>query len=287
MYEKYWNLKELPFLNRSDDRWVYMTPQHQEGLARLTFLISEGRMAGMLTGTYGVGKSLTLALLSRYAEKIHLPVIRMDAIPGGMLPMANHILRQLGIREVPQSLPDALMLLQTYCMGGQNLSRWLLLIDEAHYMARDDGYYFAHYLCNLRIAKKDGADQPLFTLVLAGTSQLRETVNNYESLRRRIQLDWVLDPLTPQQTLEYVQFRIRTAAGDIWIFSPEALKEIYAWTAGIPRSINHICDTSLMLGYAAQVAQVTPEIIQQAAHDTGLDQQPPQDVEARRKEVTP
>jgi general secretion pathway protein A len=273
MYQKYWNLRDSPFLNVTDDRLVYMTEQHQEGLARLVFLISEGRMAGMLSGPFGIGKSLTLELLTHHAEKIQLPVIRMDAIPSGTLPMARYLLRLIGIEEIPQTLPDALMLLQIYCQNASNPVRRLLLIDEAHYLAVDDGYYFAHYLCNLRISRKDGRQElPLFTLVLAGTEKLRETVNEYESLRRRIQLDWVLAPLNQKQSLEYVQFRIRGVSGDMWIFSEEALAEIYRWSAGIPRNINHLCDTALMLGYAAQVSQISREIVRQAAVDTGLDQ---------------
>ncbi|MEI7946148.1 MAG: AAA family ATPase [bacterium] len=273
MYQKYWNLSDLPFLNVTDDRLVYMTDQHQEGLARLVFLVSEGRMAGMLSGPFGIGKSLTLDLLAHHAGKIQLPVIRMDAIPSGTLPMARYLLRLIGIEEIPQTLPDALMLLQIYCQNASNPVRRLLLIDEAHYLAVDDGYYFAHYLCNLRISGKSGRqEQPLFTLVLAGTEKLRQTVNEYESLRRRIQLDWVLAPLNQKQSLEYVQFRIRGVSGDMWIFSEEALTEIFRWSAGIPRNINHLCDTALMLGYAAQVSQISGEIIRQAAVDTGLDQ---------------
>jgi len=285
MYQKYWNLRDLPFLNVTDDRLVYMTDQHQEGLARLVFLISEGRMAGMLSGPFGVGKSLTLELLAHHAAKIQLPVIRMDAIPGGTLPMTRYLLRLIGIAEIPQTLPDALMLLQVYCQNAANPVRRLLLIDEAHYLAQDDGYYFAHYLCNLRILGKEGhQEQPLFTLVLAGTEKLRETVNEYESLRRRIQLDWVLDPLNQKQSLEYVQFRIRGVSGDMWIFSEAALAEIFKWSAGIPRNINHLCDTALMLGYAAQVSQISKEIIRQAAVDTGLDQS--QVVTDAQKEAT-
>ncbi len=272
MYQHYWNLKELPFLNVVEDHLVYMTPSHQEGLARLVFLVNEGRVAGMLSGAFGVGKSLTLELLARHAKQTRLPVIRMDAIPGGTLPMARFLLRSLGVLEPVQSLSDALMLLQVHCQSGKNLQRSLLLIDEAQYLGQDEGCYFAHYLCNLRISSTNEREQPLFTLVLAGSDKLRETVNAYESLRRRVQLDWVIAPLDENQTLEYVQFRVRAAEGDIWIFSQDALAEVYRWSGGVPRNINHLCDTALMLGYAAQVNQISADIIRQAASDTGLDQ---------------
>ena len=45
MYRQYWNLNALPFLNVMDDRFVYMTEQHMEGLSRLIFL--ESYLAGL------------------------------------------------------------------------------------------------------------------------------------------------------------------------------------------------------------------------------------------------
>lgn len=289
MYTKYWNLSAAPFLNIMDERFVYMTDQHREGLARLSFLVDEERMAGMLTGPFGVGKSLTLELLARRAQSRNIPVIRMDAIPGGMLPMARFVLRSMGIKEDPPTLQDALMLLQIYCQTPQpNMQHRLLIIDEAHYLASDNGYYFAHYLCNLRLpATSSTPERQLFTLVLVGTEELRRTVNAYESLRRRIQLDWVLQPLSQRETLEYVQHRIRCAGGDIWLFTQDALAEVYTWSDGVPRDINHLCDTALMLGYAGQVASIDVAIVRQAASDTGLDKKPKEPTESDVSPVPP
>lgn len=274
MYTKYWNLREPPFLNVVNERLVFITDQHQEGLARLIYLIEQGHMAGMLTGSYGVGKSLTLEQLHRHAKKIRLPTIRVDAIPNGSLPMARHILRSLGINEDQQTLPELLMLLQAYCQtnSSRSLTRHLLMIDEAHYLSAEDGFYLMHYLSNLRIpATGNRTETPLFTIILAGTEALRDSVKGFESLQRRIQLDWNIAPLSPQQTSEYVQHHMRAVGGDIWSFSREALDMIYRYSQGIPRSINNLCDTSLMLGFASQASQIGVDIIEQAAHDTGLD----------------
>ncbi len=273
MYTQYWNLREAPFLNVVNDRLVFLTEQHQEGLARLLYLVDQGHMAGMLTGPYGIGKSLTLEQLFRHAQKIRIPTIRIDAIPDGALPMARHILRSLSIEDPVQTLPEALMLLQSYCQSNnsRNLSRHLLMIDEAHFLVSGDGFYLAHYLSNLRIpATGNRTETPLFTTILAGTEALRESIKGFESLRRRIQLDWKLTPLSPEQTTEYVQHHMRAVGGDIWSFSREALDTIYRYSMGIPRSINNICDTALMLGFAAQASQINAEIAEQASHDTGL-----------------
>ena len=273
MYTKYWSLREPPFLNVVNDRLVFITEQHQEGLARLIYLVEQGHMAGMLTGPYGVGKSLTLDQVSRHAQKLRLPVLHVDAIPDGSLPMARHILRSLGINQDHQTLPELLMLLQAYCQANnsRHLTRHLLLIDEAHYLASGRGFYLAHYLTNLRIpATATQAETPLFTIIMAGTEALRESIKDFESLRRRIQLDWTIRPLSPQQTSEYVQHHMRAEGGDIWSFAREALDSIYHFSQGIPRSINNLCDTALMLGFASQASQIGSDIIDQAAQDTGL-----------------
>jgi general secretion pathway protein A len=273
MYTAYWNLRESPFLNVVSDRLIYMTEQHQEGIARLYYLIDQERIAGMLTGAYGVGKTMTLEYLHRRAAKAKLPVIKIDAIPEGSLPMARHILRCLNLPDQAPTLPEALMSLQAYCQtNAGNLTRSLLLIDEAHHLAAGDGFYLAHYLCNLRIpATANREERPLFTIILAGTDELRTALLNQESLRRRIQLDWRLTPLTAAQTAEYIQHHMRAVGGDIWSFSKDAIDAVYTYAKGVPRSINNLCDTALMLGFACQAPHVTKEIIVQAAKDTGLD----------------
>lgn len=271
MYTSYWNLKESPFLNVDNERLLYPSEQLQEGVARLFYLIDQERTAGMLTGPYGVGKTFLLSCLVRRTEELKLPLIRFDAIPDGSLPMARHILKRLDISGDTPTLADALMLMQTRCMDTDRhpLSRHILLIDEAQYLTDKDGLYLVHFLTNLLIHTAQG-DKHLFTIILSGIPQLADSVKNYESLQRRIQLACVLTPFTENQTIEYVQHHMRSAGGDIWSFSLEALRAIHMYSGGIPRNINNICDTALMLGFAARVSSVTPEIVAQAALDTGL-----------------
>ena len=273
MYEKYWNLQEEPFRQVATEKMVYMSLQYREGLARLFYLFDQHRTAGMVTGPYGVGKTMTFEFLRRRALRTKTPVIQVDAVPNGALPMARHILRSLELPDNANTLAEALMTLQSCSrLPSSRLEHTLLLIDEAQQLAEGgEGFYLAHYLCNLRISRSDGTDEPLFTTIIAGTDDLRESMKAQESLRRRIQLDWKLNPLNEPETVEYVQHHISVAGGDIWIFTNDALAAIYTYTCGIPRSINNVCDTALMLGYAAHARVVDNRIVAQAAHDTGLD----------------
>jgi general secretion pathway protein A len=270
MYLKYWNLNEEPFRQIATDRMVFMSMQYREGLARLFYLFDQKRTAGMITGPYGVGKTLTFEFLRRRALRDKAQVIQIDAIPHGSLPMVRHILRCLGLPDAASTLAEALMTLQVHArQSAPRLKHTLLLVDEAQQLVEGDGFYLIHYLCNLRIG--EGGEDPLFTTILAGTDLLREAMKAQDSLRRRIQLDWRLNPLSERETVEYVQHHIAIAGGDIWIFTNEALAAVYTYSRGIPRSINNVCDTALMLGYAAQARVVDNRIVAQAAHDTGLD----------------
>ena len=271
MYTSYWNLRESPFLNVDNEALLYPSPQLQEGVARLYYLIDQERTAGMLTGPYGVGKTYLLSCLVRRTKSLNLPLIRFDAIPDGSLPMARHILQRLDIKGTTETLADALMLMRTRCMEAERrpLTRHILLIDEAQYLTEKDGLYLVHFLCNLMIETPKGSKN-LFTTILSGTPQLSVSVRNYESLQRRVQLSWALTPLDERQTIEYVQHHMRSAGGDIWSFSLEALKAVHTYAGGIPRNINNLCDTALMLGFASRASSVTPELIRLAAIDTCL-----------------
>lgn len=271
MYTSYWNLRGSPFLNVDNEALLYPAPQLQEGVARLYYLIDQERTAGMLTGPYGVGKTFLLSCIVRRTKSLNLPLIRFDAIPDGSLPMARHILKMLGIKGESPTLADALMMMRTRCMetDRRQLQRHILLIDEAQYLTERDGLYLVHFLCNLMVDTPTGVKN-LFTTILAGTPALAENVRRYESLQRRVQLSWALAPLDEAQTAEYVRHHLRAAGGDGEAFSPDALRAVHAYAGGIPRNINNLCDTALMIGFAKRAEAVTPDMVAEAADDTGL-----------------
>lgn len=272
MYADYWNLKDNPFLNTTDCRYLFAGDQHEEAIARFVFLAESGRQAGMLTGPYGVGKSTVLQHVARTVEKKRIPVIRLDAIPGGQLPMARHILSLMKIDGPSTSLPEALMCFAHAADSNPgSLTRTLLCIDEAHYLAAEEGLYLVHYLSNLRITNRTaGKDEPLFTIILAGAPALLPAVKSDPSLSQRMQIVFALSPLSEAQTTAYIQEHMRAAGGDLWVFEKDALSALYQYSGGIPRKINLLCDTSLMLGFAARADNVSRAIVTQAADDTGL-----------------
>ncbi len=68
MYEQYWNLKIKPFENTPDPKFLYNSPQHEEGLNRMLYVVKEKKGAGLLTGVYGCGKTLFARSLMKELE---------------------------------------------------------------------------------------------------------------------------------------------------------------------------------------------------------------------------
>ena len=236
MYKKYWNLREAPFINSYNPRQLYLSSQFEEGVARLLYLVLEGRVAGVLTGQFGMGKSFLLSSLTERIAQAGVPHIRIDAIPKGHLALLRHVIAGLGVKGTVASIADGLMTLQELSRKPGALKHHAILIDEAQYLGDDDGLYLIHYLTNLRLTSGDGRD----------------------------------DPLTHSETIEFVQHKVMAAGGDMWIFNQEALSELYRISGGVPRSITNICDTALMLGYVAKAPEIDAAIVRQSAEDVGI-----------------
>lgn len=268
MYLEYWNLREAPFQNVADARYAYLCSQHHEGLARLVYLVQNRKLGGILTGPYGVGKTMVLELLDQEIQKDRSTrYIHIDYHPGSPLGLARQISTMMGIRDkiIPLEEPGDLL---TYLkMEGARLGHTTLVIDEAQIIGNADVYHFLHLLMNLTIKNKMGFKvEPMFTVILAGYTDMTNLLKQDESMCQRLQMVWNLDPLDDQQILEYVQHRIRVAGGDVWIFEREAVFELAKYHH-IPRRINNICDVALMLGYASNQKSINEDIILQAIEE--------------------
>ena len=68
-------------------------------------------------------------------------------------------------------------------------------------------------------------------------------------------------------TKQYIQHRLKVAEAKRQIFQPEAYKEIYLSSFGIPRQINNICDLALLAAYGSESDMINKETIVQVSED--------------------
>lgn len=270
MYEQYWNLKEKPFQNTPDPKYLYLSPQHEDALMKLTYVIAQNLGCGMLTGVFGCGKTLLARVILRdlgaqkfCAAYINNPVVSEPA------ELMRAIVRSLSPQSLPDKKTEVLLdplleklyniLLDNIRDGKENI----IIIDEAHTI--EDARVFEQLRMILNFQTEE---RFLLTLILLGQPELKDKTEALKPLSQRIPIRCHLGPLTEDDIAKYLEFRIKTAsneaapAGDLKaFFDKDTVKAILAYSGGIPRRINTLCDLVLLSGFAKKTTKIDADFI--------------------------
>jgi general secretion pathway protein A len=133
----------------------------------------------------------------------------------------------------------------------------VLAIDEAQDLE-------ASVLEQIRLISNLETDRnKLIQIVLAGQPELMRMLNRDEmrQLSQRITVRYHLEPMNFQDTLGYIDHRLKVAGGgDKVTFSKGSLNRIYRFSRGLPRLINAACDRSLLAGYTRDTRKIDSQI---------------------------
>ena len=82
-----------------------------------------------------------------------------------------------------------------------------------------------------------------------------------------------LAPLEKSEIRSYIEHRLKIGGYDSEhsLFSNEAVDKIYAYTQGVPRLINSICDSALLYGYGASLQTIDLNLVEEVIADRGID----------------
>ncbi len=247
MYTAFYKLNERPFELTPDLRFLYLSPKHREALAHLTYGVAERKVFVQLTGEVGTGKTLMLDALvhgldatTKVARIANTTISRMDLL--------RALAWELGLpgtgRTKMEMLKEVSDCLSQWAADGRNA---VFVIDEAQNLEAPL-LEEIRLLSNLRSLARS-----TLQIVLAGQPELRTKLEGADlrQLRQRIGIRYHLEPLSLDETGEYVRHRLRVAgAKDDRIFDASAVDAVYEYSQGIPRMVNIICDNSLLSGYA-------------------------------------
>jgi general secretion pathway protein A len=78
---------------------------------------------------------------------------------------------------------------------------------------------------------------------------------------------YYLEPLSEPETERYIGHRLKVAGARQPIFTPEAVKQIFALSKGYPRLINVICDNALLYGYRSGLKSIDGGVIQKCRRE--------------------
>ena len=263
MYLEYWKLNQAPFGNVPSGRMFYRSPQHEEALRRLLYVIDNRKGVSMLTGEVGCGKTTVIKALAAHLEKtaVQLHLITNPSLPPAELLQA--ILLKLGGKGENGS--KALMLHQLQKILARQAAAGfstVLVIDEAHMIENRATLDELRMLLNFQ-----AEDQFLVTLILLGQPPLLKTISELRPLKERIAIQFNLEPLDLTSTLGYVLFRLKSAGATRSLFTQQAFLLLHELSGGNPLRINNLCDRCLLLGVMHKARILDCRILVHAIED--------------------
>lgn len=277
MYEQYWNLKEKPFQNTPDPRYFYLSAQHEDALMKLTYAVAQDLGCGMLTGTYGCGKTLLGKVL---LKELHNERYAYCFITNPMVSEPAELLRAIVRGLSPQDhLPDKknelltdslLEKLNTILLNNiQDGKKNVIFIDEAHTIEDMRLFEQMRLILNFQLE-----DRFMLTLLILGQPELKDKVESLKPLDQRVAVRCHLGGLNEDEVTKYINYRLKVAGRedtkDKPIFDAKAIKLIAQRTGGIPRRINTICDFALMSSFAKKAENIGQDLIESVIKDFNL-----------------
>jgi len=262
MFEEFFGLQTKPFGRTPDPSFLFESHQHKEALARLEYAVDEKDLA-LLVGDIGSGKTtLSRALIDRIGDA--RPVVLLINPRLTPVQLLRAIAKGLGI-EPARFRNDLLDQIHTKLFELYEAQREpVLMIDEAQLIPSKATFDEIRLLTNFQLD-----DQNLLSVVLIGQPELEARLDRdaYAPLRQRIGLRYALGPLSLDETIDYIEHRIRVAGGTRNPFSREAMTEIHATSGGIPRLINTLATTALLDAFGEDAETIDPSRVVAAAKE--------------------
>ena len=268
MYKDLFGLQKLPFNLTPDPAFLFLPPKHREALAGLTYSILERKGFVVLTGDAGTGKTTLInTVLSRLpADRVESSIILNPTLtPSEFL---EGVMLDFDMPDVPASKAQRLWKFQEFLARTHHANRYaVIVIDEAHKLSPE-------VLEEIRLLGNfESASEKFLQIILLGQSELDDVLarTDLRQFKQRIALRLYIDPLSAVETRQYITFRWAKAGGrEAPPFTSEALAAIVQWSQGIPRLINSICDSALLMAYADESPLVGSNYVRAAAVNLAL-----------------
>lgn len=250
MYESFYGFTSKPFQLNPDPSFFYGSRGHRRAMAYLEYGLHQNEGFIVITGDVGAGKTtLVRGLLQKLdSQKVvaaHLVSTQLDA--GDMLRM---VAAAFGVPCKGVEKADLLLALEAFLTSvTASGKRALLIVDEAQNLT-------ARAVEELRMLSNFQLDDhALLQSFLVGQPEFRDIMQSphMQQLRQRVIASYHLGPIDAPETCSYIEHRLRRVG---WRNNPSidevAHSAIYAFTGGVPRRINTLCDRLLLAAFLGE-----------------------------------
>ncbi len=250
MYLSHFNIKEKPFTLSTDPRFLWVGANQRQALLTLTYGLRENEGLVVLGGQFGTGKT---TLVNAFVQGLGEDVIVARLSEPGSDPaiFLQTVARGFGIRPAIKTIDHLARALARLEKAGRPRQK-LLIIDEAQRLIPE----LQDEL--LRLAQLRRAQSRLIHILLVGENELYQwlTGPTREAFIQEVSATCKVHPLRAHETAAYIDHRLHTAGAGRTPFTPDAVREIHAFSQGVPRTINLICDYSLLHAHLENLDQV-------------------------------
>lgn len=263
MYLESFGLKEHPFRLSPDPRFLFLSKQHARARAYMesTVWFSDGFV--VVTGEIGAGKTTLLELfLSELDDSVTVARIHQTQVTA--VQFLQSLLVQFGVRPFNMRKAELLDALSSHLRSllaeGR---RVVIVVDEAQNLDPT-------VLEEIRMLSDIGPGAGrVVSIILAGQPELNATLDSpaLEQLAQRTRLRFHLKALSEAETGSYILHRLEVAGGEREVFDPETFPLVYRYTGGVPRLINTLCDTAMLVAFGEEKDAVGPEEVREAIRE--------------------
>ena len=280
MYEAFFGLKERPFTTHPDPRFIFLTMQHQEALAKCQSVIENKMGASAIYGHIGAGKtSLARRLLEIYAfdPQYNFALIVHPGYPSPFQ-LLREIMREFGLVKPHRSLSDYLDSFQEFLQTEHDAGKTnILVLDESQTLKPPQRELVRRFL------NFESSTEKFLQIVLFGQNELATKLDQDIALKDRISMFGALTSLTRNDTENLIRFRFQVAGGKDIPFGRAAIEAIFKHSRGLPRRICKICDNALIRAYSAGRKTVEPALIDSVAEELRMKEDTWPEAKARER----
>lgn len=236
----FFGLSQAPFTKEVADSDLWLPPSKQSLVEELVESLQE-RHSALLVGEPGVGKTCVLRALRQRLPKESFRLTYCHNATLGRRDFYRQLCLALGLS--PKATAAAVFYSVTGHVQELASSRVhpVFLLDEAH-LLHTDVLAHLHILLNY-----EWDSRALLSVVLVGLPELEErlALSTHKSLLSRLQTRLRIDPVTAQDSADYLRYRLKLAGGDRELFPQEAVALLHESSQGAHRELDRLATLCL------------------------------------------
>ncbi|WP_020469443.1 ExeA family protein [Zavarzinella formosa] len=269
MYDSQFGLRRRPFRPTPDTDAYYPATGHERVLEQLRHAIDDEEGLILLTAEAGVGKTIIARrLLETFEEEIR-PVLLTNSHFAERVDLLHAVLYDLGLPYLGLGEQDARIAVTESCLeffaeGGKTL----IVLDEAQHLPPE-------LLEELRLLSNlEGKDGRAVQVLLFAMPDFEKCLDRagMASFRQRLSIRLKLEPLSLEESADYLLHQVRVAGGKPdRLFGEDVLDILTHAANGVPRVLNQAAHLAFNLAAENGLDYADSEAAVEAITRLGLD----------------